>query len=360
MDCQRAATNLPWEREDRRKPKGWARRGDSTFFLSKMGFAFTQKNPRAHRNKIGTSTTPPFKKSPEPPLKGGILWAWGFSRRKNQKIAGAHKIGAATPGPRIAGGKLRRWGFFLIHSSCKKVSGITTPPAFHAHPVCAPQEGVLGKAVSGLQCIWCFSSGCCSPRNIWANTNHKLQNAEVRKELIKSQNDSFLTLLRFLDSGGQRAVGDSCWLSQECRARRAWNPSVACGSVLKQKHVGEIAPGLGVGQEVVYVCVCVFVFSPLFNPAQHINFGLSHFFQKIPPKHQNGVPKMNFPELPGLRAFVPIPILDFGVSIFSILGGKCRWYVGQRRSIVFWEEENTWIKSPVNPRTIPRSICYVF
>ena len=29
----------------------------------------------------------------------------GFSSRKNQKMPGAHKIGAAISGPRIAGGK---------------------------------------------------------------------------------------------------------------------------------------------------------------------------------------------------------------------------------------------------------------
>ena len=44
--------------------------------------------------------------NPPPPLKGGILWAWGLSSRKNQKILGAHKIGAAMSGPRIAGGKI--------------------------------------------------------------------------------------------------------------------------------------------------------------------------------------------------------------------------------------------------------------
>ena len=38
----------------------------------------SRKNPHAHKNKIGTST-PPSKKTQKPPLKGGILWAWGFS-----------------------------------------------------------------------------------------------------------------------------------------------------------------------------------------------------------------------------------------------------------------------------------------
>ena len=63
------------------------------------------KNLHAHKNKIGTST-PPLVRNPNTPLplKGGTLWAWGLSSRKNQKMPGAHKIGAAVSGPRIAGG----------------------------------------------------------------------------------------------------------------------------------------------------------------------------------------------------------------------------------------------------------------
>ena len=51
-----------------------------------------QKNPHAHKNKIRTSTPPFPKKTRPPPLKGGIIWAWGFSCRKNAKMPGAHKI----------------------------------------------------------------------------------------------------------------------------------------------------------------------------------------------------------------------------------------------------------------------------
>ena len=49
---------------------------------------------------------PPSKKRTAP-LKRRILWAWGFFSRSNQKLPGAHKIGAAISGPRITGGKLR-------------------------------------------------------------------------------------------------------------------------------------------------------------------------------------------------------------------------------------------------------------
>ena len=58
-----------------------------------------QKNPRAHKNKIGTS--PPQTKIPPPLLKRGI-YGQGFSCRKNAIFPGVHKIGAAISGPRIA------------------------------------------------------------------------------------------------------------------------------------------------------------------------------------------------------------------------------------------------------------------
>ena len=39
----------------------------------------SQKNPRAHKNKIGTPPAPPQNpKYPPPPLKRGILWTWVF------------------------------------------------------------------------------------------------------------------------------------------------------------------------------------------------------------------------------------------------------------------------------------------
>ena len=61
-----------------------------------------QKNPRAHKNKIGTPPPPEKPQIPPPPLKRGILWTWRFSCRKNAIFPGAHKIGAAISGPRIA------------------------------------------------------------------------------------------------------------------------------------------------------------------------------------------------------------------------------------------------------------------
>ena len=59
-----------------------------------------QKNPRAHKNKIGTP--PPKKKNPNtPPLKRGILWTW-FFLQKERIFPGVHKIGVPISGPRIA------------------------------------------------------------------------------------------------------------------------------------------------------------------------------------------------------------------------------------------------------------------
>ena len=61
--------------------------------------AMNQKNPRAHKNKIGTP--PPPKPKIPPPLKRGILWTQVFLQ-KERIFPGVHKIGAAISGPRIA------------------------------------------------------------------------------------------------------------------------------------------------------------------------------------------------------------------------------------------------------------------
>ena len=80
-------------------------------------------------SRIGTISTPitklalppPASKEPltPPPLNGGILCAWGFSSRK--KMPGAHKIGAAISGPRIAGGNFMDITLFLTERMPKSV-----------------------------------------------------------------------------------------------------------------------------------------------------------------------------------------------------------------------------------------------
>ena len=66
-----------------------------------------QKNPRAHKNKIGTP--PP----PNPPPKKEEFYGHGFSCRKNALFPGVHKIGAAISGPRIADTNFTDTGIFL-------------------------------------------------------------------------------------------------------------------------------------------------------------------------------------------------------------------------------------------------------
>ena len=60
--------------------------------------AFCQKNPRALKTQNRHFTPPPQKKK----NKTTNLWVWKFSSRNNQNISGAHKIGAAISGPRVA------------------------------------------------------------------------------------------------------------------------------------------------------------------------------------------------------------------------------------------------------------------
>ena len=97
------------------------------FFGAEMSTELSRKNPHAHKNKIGTST-PPSKKTQNPPLKGGILWAWGFSSRKNPKMPGAHKIGAAISGPRITGGNFMDTTLFLKKILVCKIWFYPSPP----------------------------------------------------------------------------------------------------------------------------------------------------------------------------------------------------------------------------------------
>ena len=66
--------------------------------------AATQNNPRAHKIKIGTSPPPPQKRTKIPPPQNEELYGHGFLLQKERIFPGAHKIGAAISGPRIAGG----------------------------------------------------------------------------------------------------------------------------------------------------------------------------------------------------------------------------------------------------------------
>ena len=89
-----------------------------------------QKNPRAHKNQIGTPL-PPQTQHITPP-KRGILWTWKCSCRKNAEILGAHKIGAAISGPRIADTNFLRTRGFFKDWECL---GPSAPTNYLLHPL---------------------------------------------------------------------------------------------------------------------------------------------------------------------------------------------------------------------------------
>ena len=64
--------------------------------------AFHQKNPRAHKNKIGTLPPPPQNPKNPPPPKTRNFYGYGFSCRTDAFFQASIKIGAAISGPRIA------------------------------------------------------------------------------------------------------------------------------------------------------------------------------------------------------------------------------------------------------------------
>ena len=72
----------------------------------------SQKNPRAH--KIKSALPPPQTQNTPPPLKRGSLWTWRFSCTRKAIFPGAHKIGAAISGPRIADTTFTDMRIFLI------------------------------------------------------------------------------------------------------------------------------------------------------------------------------------------------------------------------------------------------------
>ena len=82
-----------------------------------------QKNPRAHKNKIGT---PPPQTQNTPPLKRGILWTWVFPAETTH-FPGVHKIDAPISGPRIADKNFTDTRIFLI-LGLQKHSGTSVCP----------------------------------------------------------------------------------------------------------------------------------------------------------------------------------------------------------------------------------------
>ena len=86
---------------------------DGHSLKASCGSTQNRKNPRAHKNKIGTSTPPPKKPKIPPPKKEEFYGHGGFPAERTKKMPGAHKIGAAISGPRIAGGNFMDITLFL-------------------------------------------------------------------------------------------------------------------------------------------------------------------------------------------------------------------------------------------------------
>ena len=84
---------------------------------SSMSRLINQKNPRAHKNKIGTSTPSPSKKAQNPPSEENVMGVGGFPAERTKHSQAPIKIGAAISGPRIAGGKIMDMRIFLNKAS---------------------------------------------------------------------------------------------------------------------------------------------------------------------------------------------------------------------------------------------------
>ena len=71
----------------------------------------SQKNPRAHKNKIGTSPPPP--QTQNPPLKRGILWKkCVFPAERAHFFQASIKLAQPFPAPELRTRILRTRGFF--------------------------------------------------------------------------------------------------------------------------------------------------------------------------------------------------------------------------------------------------------
>ena len=72
------------------------------------------RNPRAHKNKIGTAPPPPHKKPKIPPPKKRNFMDMGFSCRKNAFFQAPIKLAQPFPAPELRTNILRTRGFFWV------------------------------------------------------------------------------------------------------------------------------------------------------------------------------------------------------------------------------------------------------
>ena len=84
-------------------------------FEASMFCRFSQKNPHAHKNKIGTST-PPLKKPRTPPSERRNYMGMGVFQQKEPKNARRPQNWCSHFRPRIAGGNFMDITPFLIRA----------------------------------------------------------------------------------------------------------------------------------------------------------------------------------------------------------------------------------------------------
>ena len=113
-------------------------------FASPQELPFYQKNPRTHKNKIGTSPPPPNPKYPPPPKTRNFM-DMAFPAERTQFFPGVHKIGAAISGPRIADTNFTDTRIFLILNKpqefpCKALRNLLAALISNPHPHPSPKS----------------------------------------------------------------------------------------------------------------------------------------------------------------------------------------------------------------------------
>ena len=102
--------------------------------LEIVAIAIFQKNPRAHKNKIGTSPPTPKNLKYPPPPKTRNFMDMGFFLQKERIFPGVHKIGAAISGPRTADKK------FYGHEDFSEFCGLENPAKERLFSWLVPQK----------------------------------------------------------------------------------------------------------------------------------------------------------------------------------------------------------------------------
>ena len=191
-----------------------------------------QKNPRAHKNKIGTPPPPPKKKT-----KKGEFYGHGFSCRKNAFFQVSIKLAHPFPAPELRQEKNK---LNFLWPKMARLGPRFGPPK-------SPEKVYVYVPLL---------------RSFPANEAHKLFSGGPKSGVL---------------GGGQKVYVEKVYvLFPSLNATRCVRSPMISGKEKTHKHKQScgIVPGLGGCQKVVYVCV--FFFSFLVGEKKHIN--------KIPPK----------------------------------------------------------------------------